>query len=212
MFRRILFLALRFSLAGFALGVVYRRRLSGVFSGRGSKLKGGVIVGVCIFGGYVFQTFGLRLTTPSKSAFLTGLFIILVPILHSILYRVTPQSSEAAGVIVALAGMGLMTLDGSDLRADPGDLLTLVGALFYALHVIALGHFAPREGFERLSVLQTATAATLGVSLFWWVETPFIRWSPTLLLAVSVTGFLPPRLPSPCNRGRSSGPAPLGPR
>ena len=91
--------------------------------------------------------------------------------------------------MVALLGMGLMTLDGTQLSANPGDLLTLVGALFYALHVIALGHFAPREGFERLSVLQTTTAAALGLSMCWWVETPFIQWSPTLLLALAVTGL-----------------------
>ena len=185
----LLFLSLRFSFAGVVLGIVYRRKLSGVFSRRGSKLKGGVVVGICIFSGYMFQTFGLRLTTPSKSAFLTGMFIVLVPLLHAVIYRVTPRPSERVGVVVALLGMGLMTLDGTQLSANPGDLLTLVGAFFYALHVIALGHFAPRDGFERLSVLQTTTAAALGLSTFWWVETPFIEWTATVLLALAVTGL-----------------------
>jgi drug/metabolite transporter (DMT)-like permease len=118
------------------------------------------------------------------------MFIVLVPLLYAAIYRVTPQPSECVGVAVALLGMGLMTLDGTQLSANPGDLLTLVGSFFYALHVIALGHFAPRDGFERLSVLQTTTAAALGLSMCWWVETPFIQWSPTVLLALAVTGLL----------------------
>jgi len=186
----LLFLALRFSIAGAALGFAYRGKLSGAFSRPGSKLKGGVLVGICIFGGYAFQTFGLRLTTASKSAFLTGLFIVLVPLIHSLIHRAAPGIQEVLGIGVALAGMGLMTLQGGDAGINAGDLLTLVGALFFALHMIALGHFAPREGFERLSVLQTSTAAGLALATFWWIETPFIRWSPTVMMALAVTGLL----------------------
>jgi drug/metabolite transporter (DMT)-like permease len=186
----LLFLALRFTLAGVVLAVAYRRRLSGSFSGGGAKLTGGVVAGVCLFGGYVFQTFGLRLTTPSRSAFLTGLAIVLVPLLGALVYRVAPRISEGVGVGIATIGMGLMTVEGNDLGVNSGDLLTIAGALFFALQILAVGHFAPRGGFERLSVVQIATAACLALSTCGWAEDPQVQWSATVLLALAVTGLL----------------------
>lgn len=185
----LVFLALRFALAGTVLAAAYRRKLSGVFEGRSPGWRGGVLAGICIFGGYMFQTFGLRYTTPSKSAFLTGMAIVLVPLLGAAVYWTAPRVSEIAGVGIAAAGMGLMTLDGGDLSANSGDLLTLAGAVFFAAHVIVLGHYAPRQGFERLSVLQIATAAALAMSTCWWVEKPYVQWSPTVLFALGVTGL-----------------------
>ena len=186
----LLFLALRFSLAGVVLAIAYRGKLPGLFAGRGSGLKGGALAGLCIFGGYLFQTFGLRLTTPSNSAFLTGLAIVLVPVLGALVYRVAPRLPEAAGVVTALVGMGLMTIEGPDLEFRLGDLLTVGGAVFFAVHVLVLGHFSPREGFERLSVLQVSTAALLALSTCWWAEDVYVAWSPTVLLALGVTGLL----------------------
>ena len=186
----LLFLALRFLLAGLVLGVAYRRRLPGSFSGKGTKLGGGILAGVCLFGGYTLQTYGLRLTTPSKSAFLTGMAIVLVPLLVSLVKRVAPQVSEGIGVGIAAIGMALLTLDGSDGSANWGDWLTIGGAVFFALHIVTVGHFSPREGFERLSVVQIATVACLTLSTFWWTEEVYIKWSAILLLALVVTGLL----------------------
>ncbi len=186
----LLFLALRFTFAGFVLAIACRRWLWSAFSQRRPWWQGGLLAGVCLFGGYVFQTFGLRLTTPSKSAFLTGLAIVLVPILHSSLYRVAPRTSELAGVAVATAGMALMTLHGGDLGINPGDLLTVAGAFFFALHIVVVGHYSPRTGFESLSFLQIAGAAALALSTCWWMEEVRVRWSLTLLLALGVTGLL----------------------
>jgi drug/metabolite transporter (DMT)-like permease len=86
--------------------------------------------------------------------------------------------------------MALMTLEGGQTSVNSGDLLTIVGALFFALHMITVGHFSRRDGFERLSVLQVLTAAALALGSFWWVEDARIHWSPTLLSALGVTGLL----------------------
>lgn len=184
------FLAVRFTLAGAVLAVTYQRRLSASYGIGGRRLTGGIVAGFFLFGGYAFQTFGLRWTTPSKSAFLTGLAIVMVPLLSSLVYRITPTISEGAGVVVAAAGMALMTLGGSDLAAQPGDLLTLAGALFFGMHIVAVGHYSRQDGFERLSVLQISTAAVLAVSTFWWVEDPILRWTPPVIVALLVTGLL----------------------
>ncbi|MCP5118569.1 MAG: DMT family transporter [bacterium] len=186
----LLFLALRFLLAGLVLTVAYRRRLSGALEGRASRMRGGLLAGVFLFGGYAFQTFGLRITTPSKSAFLTGLCIVMVPLLSSLVYRVAPQVSEGVGVGVATVGMALMTIEGSDLGVNSGDLLTIAGALCFALHLLVVGHFSRRDGFERVSVAQVTMAAALAMSTFWWGEETFINWSPTLFLALGITGVL----------------------
>lgn len=186
----LLFLALRFLLAAVVLAAVYRRHLAGIVSAGPAGLWGGVATGLSLFAGYVFQTLGLRLTTPSKSAFLTGLAIPLVPLLGALLWRVAPKAVELAGTAVATAGMALMTLPAEELEINPGDLLTLGAAFFFALHLLAVAHFSPRDGFERLSLLQVFTVAALASATFWWAEERFLRWSDTLIAALGVTGLV----------------------
>ncbi len=185
----LLFLALRFSLATVSLGIVFRP-LPSKFEVPKKLLAGGVLAGVCLFFGYVFQTVGLRYTTPSKSAFITGLSIVLVPAFGAIIQRRAPHPSEALGVIIAAAGMALMTLRIDSLRVEKGDLLTLACAVGFASHILVVGHYAPRLGFEVLTLIQVATAAVLSLASFWWVETPVIRWSPGVVAAILVTGLL----------------------
>jgi drug/metabolite transporter (DMT)-like permease len=185
----LLFLALRFSLATVALGLVFRP-LPSKFSRSKPLLAGGVAAGVCLFGGYVLQTAGLRYTTPSKSAFITGLSIVMVPVLAALVQRRMPHPREALGVVVATGGMALLTLPGQSLRIGKGDLLTLGCAAAFAVHILVVGHYAPRLGFQGLTLVQIATAAGLALASFWWAETPLIRWRPGVVAALLVTGLL----------------------
>src|SRR5712692_3002625 len=100
----ILFLAIRFSIATAALALLFRGRA------RYWPTRGGLVAGGCLFAGYLFQTVGLQFTTASKSAFITGLAIPLVPLLTSLVYFTRPRIFEMAGVLCATSGMGLMTL------------------------------------------------------------------------------------------------------
>lgn len=104
----VLFLALRFSLAVAVLLSIYH----GIFHrpGVGRELRAGAMAGVFLFLGYLLQTQGLRLTSAPKSAFLTGLTSVMVPLLGSVVYRIKPQVSELLGVLTATIGLGLMTL------------------------------------------------------------------------------------------------------
>jgi drug/metabolite transporter (DMT)-like permease len=180
----LVFLAVRFTIATFALALLFRGRV------HFGHIREGLVVGVCLFAGYVFQTVGLQSTTASKSAFITGLTIPLVPLLASLVYFHRPRVLEMAGVICATVGMGMMTLQGETLRIGRGDLLTLCCAVAFAAHIIALGHYSGRIGFESLSFMQVAVAAVLGISTFWWAEVPVVRWSPMVLVALGVTGLL----------------------
>ncbi len=185
----LVFLALRFTLASAALAFAFRPLPSKFAAGK-PLIRAGMVAGVFLFSGYLFQTLGLRLTTPSKSAFITGLSIVMVPVFAAILHRKTPLLSEWAGVGVATVGMGLLTLDGPWTRLNRGDLLTLACAVGFAIHLIVVGHYAPKFGFQALTLVQVATSAVLAGGLLWWVETPFLRWTPGLLFALAVTALL----------------------
>jgi drug/metabolite transporter (DMT)-like permease len=182
------FLALRFSLATVALLVLFR----GVGkSARDWKSVGaGVLIGSLLFAGYLTQTLGLRLTSAPKSAFITGLCSVLVPVLAAVAYRIRPQVAEVAGLLVATVGMALMTLNGSIGAISRGDLLTLACAFAFAAHIVTLGHYSGTVSFELLSVTQIATSAVWSWSLLWWMEKPHVQWRPSVVCAILVTGLL----------------------
>lgn len=182
----VLFLALRFSLAAVFLAALY--------FARGGRLQhGGVgpglLTGVLLYGGYLLQTLGLRHTTPATSGFLTGLYIVLVPLLGAMVYRRAPGWSEWLGFAVATAGMGLMTLRSATFEAGRGELLTLACAFAFAGHILALGHFSERMHTDWLALLQIGACALIALATFWWVESPFLRASPAVLIALGVTSL-----------------------
>ncbi|MGO9228206.1 MAG: DMT family transporter [Bryobacteraceae bacterium] len=182
------FLALRFTLATAALLALFRG------AGKGARdwksVGAGIMIGSLLFGGFVTQTLGLRLTSAPKSAFLTGLCSVLVPVLAGVVYRIRPQGSDVAGLLVATVGLGLMTLHGSLGSISQGDLLTLLCAFGFAAHIVALGHYSGQVSFELLSVTQIATSAGWSWALLWWLEKPHVEWRPSVVCAILVTGLL----------------------
>ena len=184
----LLFLALRFSLAAAALAAVFGGGLRARFNWRAAGAGG--LAGMFLFCGYALQTMGLRLTTAPKSAFLTGLTSVMVPLVGSLVYRIRPQASELIGVLVATAGLALMTLQSAIGAMSRGDLLTVLCAVAFAAHIVTLGHFAEQMSFEILSVFQIVTAAALALALFGWVETPHLEWRPAVVGAILITGLL----------------------
>jgi drug/metabolite transporter (DMT)-like permease len=188
----VLFLAMRFSLATLALAVLFRRKWQVPQRPRvtGKMVAAGGMIGVFLFAGFLLQTVGLQSTSPPKSAFLTGLATVMVPLLGALVYRIKPRVSEVAGVLSATVGMGLMTLAGPIGSIGSGDLLTFGGAIAFSAHIVATGHFAGRIGYEVLSITQIGAAALSAGSLVWWVETPRVQWHPLVVWAILITGLL----------------------
>lgn len=184
----LLFLLLRFSLASLALAAA-ARPLASKFQQVRELLRGGLLAGLCLFGGYWLQTLGLRYTTPSKSAFLTGLSIVMVPLLGGVIRRRAPPLTEVAGVSFAILGMALLTLEGGLGRVNPGDLLTIGCAVGFALHILAVGYWAPRVNYQALTLVQILTTALCAAGLL-WAESNYLRWSPRVVIALVVTGLL----------------------
>ncbi len=187
----ILFLALRFSLATLALGGLWLAGWRGRNTLRGGRraLTGGALAGIFLFAGFLLQTIGLQFTSAPKSAFLTGLASVMVPMLAALVYQSRPQAVEVLGVLVATAGLGLMTLEGPIRSMGKGDVLTLGCAAAFAAHIVVLGHYSEKMSFEVLSVSQVATAAVLALGLFGWVEPLRVEWHSAVIYAILVTGL-----------------------
>jgi drug/metabolite transporter (DMT)-like permease len=149
--------------------------------------------------GYEFQTAGLKLTAPSKSAFITGLVVVIVPLLL-IVPRLRPAGSHAPGwqayfgALLAFLGILLLTTPphaGFDFRSvNHGDLLTLGCSLGFSFHMLALAHFAPRMRFEQLAVLQVGFAAVFMAITLPVFERPFVHWSGRVVVALAIAAVL----------------------
>ncbi|MGQ9683210.1 MAG: DMT family transporter [Anaerolineae bacterium] len=151
------FLAVRFAIATLALApVVAVARLRWCLR----DLLAGVFAGTLLFGGYAFQTFGLQQTEAAKAGFITGLSVVLVPLLVAVLWRRWPTLQAMAGVLLATGGLALMSLN-ADWSVRRGDLLVLACAFSFAAHITALGALAPGRDARLLTLVQVATVALL---------------------------------------------------
>lgn len=126
----------------------------------------GLILGILMFAGYVLQTEGQARTTATNAGFITGLYVVFAPILSAAVLRHRASPAVWISVAVSLGGLTLLSVqDLGQIRVQTGDLLVLGGALGWAGHIVAVGHFSPRFSAWRLSVVQMAVAAVLHVAL-----------------------------------------------
>jgi drug/metabolite transporter (DMT)-like permease len=151
------FNAWRFAIAAAVLGMIVRGELRAI--DRRGVLRG-VALGTALWAGYAFQTFGLTMTTAPKAAFITGMVVVITPLLQSVLLRRPPGAPATLGALLATVGLGLLTLEGSLLPAV-GDLLVLGCAFSFALHLIGLGAWSRHHPVGALATVQLATGAVL---------------------------------------------------
>ncbi len=180
------FLAARFALAAAVLAAAFPRRV--VRLDRRVLAVGGLL-GAWLTAGYALQTVGLLYTTASRSAFITGLSVVLVPVLSLSLSRVRPRLQSLAAVLLAAAGLYLLTSPRAG-GVNVGDLLTLGCALAFALHIVTTERAAPRHDPVPLAFCQiAATAAVCAVLMALW-ERPRLPLTPWTASALAITGVL----------------------
>jgi len=184
----LLFLTLRFAAAAFLLALIFRREFRS--ADLWPSVRAGALAGLCLFSGYVLQTFGLKYTSASNAGFITGLYVPLVPLFSRIIYQKPSQVSELLGVALALAGLILMSARSSLLDIGRGDLLVAACAVAYSFHIIVLGRFAVHRNTGLLTVTQIATGMLLGAATFWWAEPVHITWNISVWVALAVTSVL----------------------
>jgi drug/metabolite transporter (DMT)-like permease len=197
----------RMTLAFLVLAAAYHRYWRGM---RRWQIGAGALVGLCLAIGYQFQTIGLARTTPSKSAFITGLVVVLVPLFSAIPGLRPPGArpprwNAFLGAALAFTGILLLTAPAvaeaprqlsvlsllPDLSSiNSGDLLTLGCAVGFAFHCIALSHISPRIRFQPLALLQVGFCAVFMAISLPFIEHPHIAWTPRLFIALAIAAVL----------------------
>lgn len=152
------FLAWRFAIAAVAIAVARPRAVSRL-NRRGKAI--GVLLGLALGSGYVAQTVGLQHTSATISGFLTGLLVVFTPLCAAVALRRPPDRMTWLGVAMATAGLGAISLHG--LSIGYGEAITLLCALFFALHILGLGEWSSSYDAAGLAVMQLSTVAVLSI-------------------------------------------------
>lgn len=167
-------LAIRFTAGAVLLGLIAWKRWR---SFTPDYLWRGAVIGGFLFLAYSIQTFGLARTTSSKNAFLTAVYCVLVPFLYWAFARVKPDRYNVLAAVLCVAGVGLVSLTG-DLSINPGDGLTLICAIFYAMHIVSVAKVSPGKDIYLLTVFQFAFAG-----LYAWIGGALTETFPAQALA-----------------------------
>ena len=187
----LLFNAVRLSLAAVTLGLVFHREIVRITRGAAGY---GALLGFLMWAGSELQISGLKYTMPSKSAFLTGMAVVLVPVFLALFWKRPIGLWSAAGVGLAFAGLYLLTVPRSDAAGlasvSRGDLLTLVAAVVFAFHIIYMGHATEKHPWQQIAVLQTATCAVLMTIVVPVGPPSYVVWSSRVIWGILITGFL----------------------
>ena len=150
------FLAWRFAIAALVMLLLRPRSIASLgTAGR----RAGDLVGLALGAGYLLQTLGLQHTSAAVSGFITGMFVVLTPVVAFVLLRERLPWIACAAVLLATGGLALLSLHG--LSVGYGELLTLGCALAFALHIVGLGRWAPSHDAYGLAVVQLLTTALL---------------------------------------------------
>lgn len=153
------FVGLRFATAALAVGLLSLKSLRGL---TWLEVKAGVAIGVSIAIGYSMQTWGLQTIPSSKSAFITAMYVPLVPVLQWVCLGKMPGLMSWIGV--ALAFVGLIFLagpEGTSLTLGAGEIITLISALAIAAEIIMISLWAGKVDIKRVTVVQLATASVV---------------------------------------------------
>lgn len=149
------FLALRFLIAVLTFAIVLPASVK-LLNPR--TVGVGVLAGIFLTAGYVFQTWGLQGTSASKAAFITGMFVVITPALQALLLRRSPKPVTLLGVVLAVAGLWLLTGGGVD-GWNVGDTRVLLCAVAYSAHMIVLGGVGHHHDVRPFTLVQLATVA-----------------------------------------------------
>jgi drug/metabolite transporter (DMT)-like permease len=146
------FLAVRFAIAGAVLALPTRKRVRAL---RRDGLFAGAVLGVLLAAGYGLQTADLERTTASSTGFITGLYVVLTPLLALVLFRRTTPPLAWAGVALSVAGLAL--LPGVHAGSGTGDLLVLGSTVTTALQIVMVERYALRYDALALTFVEMAT-------------------------------------------------------
>jgi drug/metabolite transporter (DMT)-like permease len=193
-----LFLFVRFTAATmgllpvYAVSAVRRRRLGATDRpGLAESFKPGIALGLIFAAGFIAQVEGLRLTSATASGFITGMNVILVAVVHSLLIRSLPPIRVRIGILLATAGLLTIAVQ-KGLSFAPGDIITFVCAVFFGLHIVATDRYARSVDPVAVVLVQAVLIAliTLALSVLRGSIADINRIPSTALLAAIYCGIL----------------------
>lgn len=182
------FIAIRFIISLLLLCIIFRKTLRELTL---SELRGGAIIGLFLFLAYAFQTTGLKYTTASNAGFITGFSVVLVPVFSAMLLKSKPEPESIAGVLLAAAGLFLLSYNGP-FTLNKGDLLVLLCAVSVAFHILTVGYYSGKGSAVRITIVQIATVTVLAVLCALIFEKPQMPsgkavWSALIVTSVFAT-------------------------
>ena len=145
----------------------------------------GGIIGFFLFLGYSFQTIGLQYTTASNSGFITGLSVIFVPLLAAMFTKKLPGKYSVAGAILAAVGLFFLSVD-HNLTYNIGDIITLFGALAFAIYILLLGKYSPQFDTIPFVTIQIFIVAFFSLICSFALETPAVTMTSGIVIALLV--------------------------
>ena len=186
------FLAWRFALAALVLAALFTGRMLRIDR---RCLGVGALLGALLAASYIFQTVGLRTTGAARAGFLTGLSVVLVPLLLPVLRRIGPGLRPSLAALLAGAGLAVMTLAGP-VEFARGDAWVLACAVAFAVYIILVGKFSREFDAVSLTVVQLVTVAVVSAvaapiaSAGLSVPHGWITWRAILFCALLATAFM----------------------
>ena len=137
-----------------------------------TTIKGGICCGLCLFAASNLQQYGLLYTSPGKAGFITAGYILIVPILGLFVGK-RISARIAAAVVAALVGLYLLCIPvGEGMSINQGDMLCMVCALVFSLHIITIDHFAPKAEGVKMACIQFLVCSALSAVLMLLFEEP----------------------------------------
>ena len=183
------FLAVRFSIAVILMAILRPQVIQQI---EDQEIFAGMRLAFFMFSGYCFQTAGLQYTTASNSGFVTGSSVVLVPLLLGVFWGRKLTRWIYVGAFAALVGLYFLTVPSEGLLyLNRGDVLTFIGAGFYAVHIILVGEYSQEHSVSALSLIQVAGCAvmawplTAAGAVIHWQPVRF-EWSWPLLVGILI--------------------------
>jgi drug/metabolite transporter (DMT)-like permease len=181
------YITIRFTFASILFAGIFYRRLLVISKDAVAK---GAILGVLLFVGFSLQTVGLKYTTASKSAFVTGLMVVFTPLFQLIIERKSPKLGNIIGVVLVVIGLFFLTSPkGSEFNI--GDALTVICAILFSLYTVYLSIFGKNHDPAHLTFMQFVSTALLSLLAMPFLETAFININGNFLVLISYLAIMP---------------------
>lgn len=184
-------IGVRFLIAFAVLAIVFRKRLKGLTK---KELLHSAIIGTLLYLCMIFELIGIRTVATSTAAFIENTAVIFVPLIMAIIRRKLPDRRAVLCAVIGMAGISLITLKGSGIHFTFGEFLILMGAITFALSIIAVSEMTGNDDSYRIGIMQLLFVGVLSMITAFIAGSPRIpstmtEWGAVLYLSLVCTAF-----------------------